>query len=92
MQGRATLRPAGAGIRSWEGAVALTLTAFALAGGVACSTVTNAAAKDPMQCERNPACSRGRASYADCTRQCVDDPECIARCDQVQKQNDQLGH
>ena len=46
-------------------------------GGVACSSVQNAAAKDPMTCERDPSCSRARTSYADCTRQCVDDPECV---------------
>jgi hypothetical protein len=49
------------------------------------ATVENAAAKDPMKCERNPACAHGRASYADCTKQCVDDPECVSRCKEVQQ-------
>jgi hypothetical protein len=59
---------------------------LALAGaGLSCgATVENAAAKDPMKCERNPACASGRASYADCTRQCVDDPECVSLCKQIQ--------
>ncbi len=63
--------------------------ASALAG---CATAENAAAKDPMKCERDPSCSRARSSYADCTRQCVDDPECVRRCDQMQRQIDSMGH
>jgi hypothetical protein len=57
-----------------------------------CGAAENAAARDPMKCERDPNCSRGRASYADCTKQCVDDPACTDRCGQVQKQTDSLGH
>jgi hypothetical protein len=64
-----------------------------LLGGFACGSVTNAAAtRDPMKCERDPSCARARGSYSDCTRQCVDDAECVKRCEQVQKQNDSLGH
>jgi len=57
----------------------------------ACGVAESAAARDPMMCERNPSCSKGRSSYADCTRQCVDDPDCIKRCEQVQKQVDSMG-
>jgi hypothetical protein len=60
-----------------------------LAGGAAACKSTgnaleNAAAKDPARCERDPSCSRGRSSYVDCTRQCVDDYECVQRCQQIQ--------
>jgi hypothetical protein len=75
-------------MRGVAGTVALCL---ALGGG-ACSSAQNAAARDPMKCERDPSCARGRASYADCTRQCADAPECIQRCEQVQRQTDNIGH
>jgi hypothetical protein len=55
----------------------------------ACSLFTKAAAKDPMQCERDPACAKYR-SYIDCSKQCVDDPECTDRCKSVQ--NPAVGH
>jgi hypothetical protein len=58
----------------------------------ACASVQNAAARDPMKCERDPHCSRGRSSYADCTRQCADNPECVGRCEQMQRQVDGVGH
>jgi hypothetical protein len=58
----------------------------------ACKATENAAARDPMRCERDPACARERSRYADCTRQCADNPECIDRCEQVQQQMDSLGH
>jgi len=58
----------------------------------ACASAENAAARDPMKCERDPNCSRARASYADCTRQCADNPECMSRCEQVQHQVDSMGH
>ncbi len=62
-----------------------------LCGAVcACASVQNAAARDPMKCERDPTCAKARASYADCTKQCVDDPECVSRCEQMQP--DRLGH
>lgn len=71
-----------------NGAIAVCL----VLGGVACGSATSAAGRDPMKCERDPSCARARGSYSDCTRQCVDDIECIKRCEQVQKQNDSLGH
>ncbi len=57
----------------------------------ACAASENAAARDPMRCERDPSCARARGGYADCTRQCADNPECVDRCQQVQKQVDSLG-
>jgi hypothetical protein len=45
-----------------------------------------------MRCERDPACSRARGSFPDCTKQCVDDQECESRCEQVQQQVDGVGH
>jgi hypothetical protein len=40
------------------------------------------AAKDPMRCERDPECLHLSKAY-DCPSQCVDDIECIKRCEQV---------
>ena len=48
--------------------------------------------KDPVMCERDPACAKARGAYADCSRQCVDEPECMDRCRQVQAGVDGLGH
>jgi hypothetical protein len=50
-----------------------------------CGTAQAAAAKDPVTCERDPACSKARGAYPDCTKQCVDDQECESRCEQVQQ-------
>ena len=58
----------------------------------ACGSAAATAAKDPMRCERDPACSRARGSFPDCTKQCVDDQECESRCEQVQQQVDGVGH
>jgi hypothetical protein len=58
----------------------------------ACGAAESAAARDPMKCERDPSCAKARGGYADCTRQCADNPECVDRCQQVQKQMDSLGH
>ena len=52
----------------------------------------NAAARDPMKCERDPSCSRERGRYPDCTRQCADNPECMRRCEEVQQGVDAMGH
>ncbi len=66
--------------------------ALAMLGLAACGAAQAAAARDPMHCERDPACSKARGAYPDCTRQCVDDPECMDRCRQVQEETDSLGH
>jgi hypothetical protein len=63
-----------------------------LLGVAACTSMQAAAARDPMHCERDPACSKARGAYPDCSRQCVDDPECVDRCRQVQEGTDSLGH
>jgi hypothetical protein len=68
------------------------LVALGLVVGVAgCGSAQAAAARDPMHCERDPACSKARGAYPDCTRQCNDDPECVDRCRQVQQGSDSLG-
>jgi hypothetical protein len=56
----------------------------------ACSSVRNAAARDPMKCEQDPACAKARGTYSDCTQQCVDNPECVDRCRGLQV--DRMGH
>ena len=71
-------------------AVALALALFA--GLAACNSLQGAAAKDPMRCERDPACSKAKSAYPDCSKQCVDDPACMDRCRQVQQGSDSLGH
>lgn len=58
---------------------ALTSLGPALAG---CRTMQAAAAKDPMRCERDPECLHLGKPY-DCPSQCVDDIECIKRCEMV---------
>jgi hypothetical protein len=68
------------------------MIACLLLGAPGCASTQSAAARDPMKCERDPSCARGRASYIDCTRQCVDDPQCMDLCSQVQSQSDSLGH
>ncbi len=59
-------------------------------GAVACASAQRAAERDPMKCERDPACSKARGSYADCSRQCNDDPACVDRCREMQ--TDRVGH
>jgi hypothetical protein len=56
----------------------------------ACGAAENAAARDPMRCERDPTCARARASFADCSKQCSDNPDCVDRCRQAQA--DRMGH
>jgi len=62
------------------------IVAFALAGlapmAAGCRTLRAAAAKDPMRCERDPECLH-RSKADDCPSQCVDDIECIKRCEMV---------
>jgi hypothetical protein len=62
------------------------------AGAPACGGPQSAAAKDPMKCERDPACASQRGRYPDCTRQCADDQECEKRCEEVQRSVDTMGH
>ena len=58
----------------------------------ACNATQNAAARDPMRCERDPACAKARGAYPDCARQCADESECMDRCRSVQQGTDGLGH
>jgi hypothetical protein len=51
-----------------------------------CNTVQNAAAQDPMKCERDPKCATHAEKSRDCVTVCVDDPACIDRCRQVSGQ------
>ncbi len=62
-------------------AFALLGSALALTGG--CSAVQNAAAQDPMKCERDPKCISHQDKSKDCVSVCVDDPACIDRCRQI---------
>ena len=62
--------------------VALALLAFGFMGVGGCATMRAAAAKDPMRCERDPECLHMSKAY-DCPSQCVDDSECVRRCEQV---------
>ena len=68
-------------------AAAVGLVAFA---ALAACGARNAAQRDPMKCERDPACAKARGSYSDCTQQCVDNPECVDRCRGAQV--DRMGH
>ena len=67
------------------------LLSLSLAPSAGCAAAQAAAAKDPMRCERDPACAKARGAYPDCARQCADDPECMDRCRQVQQGTDSLG-
>jgi hypothetical protein len=58
-----------------------------LLGG--CRSFERAAARDPMKCERDPACANKRGKMRDCATQCADDPACIERC--KQGETDTLG-
>jgi hypothetical protein len=73
-------------------AVALSASAVGVGGLGGCGSAKAAAAKDPMKCERDPSCGANRGRYPDCTRQCNDDEQCVARCEEVQQGVDHLGH
>jgi hypothetical protein len=68
--------------------MAMLLACAAVAG---CAASQSAAARDPMRCERDPACARARGKYIDCDQQCQDDPECVNRCKQARPDNG-IGH
>ena len=63
-----------------------------LASLVACNTLQKAAREDPMKCERDAKCDKKRTRTHDCSTQCIDDPACMSRCEQVQAPNGGLGH
>jgi hypothetical protein len=58
----------------------------------ACGSMQKAAQEDPQKCERDPKCEKKRMKSQDCSTQCVDDPACMERCEQIQKPNGPLGH
>jgi hypothetical protein len=64
----------------------LALVVASALGAVGCKTLTAAAARDPMKCERDPNCQKKRGRSMDCDAQCVDDYACIERCKSVQQQ------
>ncbi len=60
---------------------------IALAGALsACAASQRAAARDPQRCERDPACAAKQGKHRDCTSQCVDNIECMERCEQIRRQ------
>jgi hypothetical protein len=69
------------------------IAAWALFTGLGCgASEATQQARDPMKCERDPACAKARLAYPDCTKQCVDDPVCVERCAEVESTSDGLGH
>jgi hypothetical protein len=58
----------------------------------ACGAAQKAAQEDPQKCEQDPKCTKKRMRAADCSTQCVDDPACMERCEQMSKPNGPLGH
>ncbi len=63
----------------------------AAAGLSACAATEGAARRDPVRCERDPACARQKGAYSDCTQQCNDNPDCMDRCREAQP-DPGLGH
>jgi hypothetical protein len=59
----------------------LSLAAIALGG---CRSLENAAAKDPVKCERDPNCTKRSEKSRDCATQCADNPDCMRRCEMIQ--------
>jgi hypothetical protein len=61
--------------------------AFAAIASSACTTMQNAAAKDPQKCERDPKCNHRSDKSQDCITACSDNYDCMQRCDQVNAPN-----
>lgn len=68
------------GVRRSRVFVPFAIAVFTLAG---CRSLENAAAKDPVKCERDPRCARRSEKSKDCATQCADDPECMKRCEMI---------
>lgn len=49
----------------------------------ACATLEKSAAKDPQKCERDPECAGKQGKARDCSTACVDNIECMERCQQI---------
>jgi hypothetical protein len=71
---RATRRDTGAVLRALFG-LALLVTLAACRG--------YNPANDPMKCERDPNCQRRSDKSQDCATQCVDNLECMKRCEMM---------
>lgn len=69
--------------RPWWWSAALVAIAIATMG---CAASQKAAQKDPQKCERDPECAGKRGKSRDCTTQCVDNIECMERCESIQRQ------
>jgi len=63
----------------------VTLAAVGL-GGMGCRTVEHGAAKDPQRCERDPSCTKKQDKSRDCATACVDNIDCMERCQQINGQ------
>jgi hypothetical protein len=61
------------------------LALLVVLASAACGGAQNAAAHDPMKCERDPDCRAHQKAF-DCSAQCADDPACVDRCNQIQQQ------
>lgn len=69
----------------WRASLVLVLAVLgALIAG--CAASERAAQKDPQKCERDPECAKKRGKSRDCTTQCVDNIECMERCESIQRQ------
>jgi hypothetical protein len=77
--GGVDIRPRGRVVR---GLMRRLVLAFALVG-LGCSAVEKAAARDPMRCERDPACAGKLDKSRDCATACADDVDCTRRCEEV---------
>ncbi|MEO8877679.1 MAG: hypothetical protein ABI461_18950 [Polyangiaceae bacterium] len=58
-----------------------------IAAASSCTTLKNSAAKDPQKCEQDPKCNHRSDKSQDCITACVDNYDCIQRCDQVNEPN-----
>jgi hypothetical protein len=56
------------------------LLALAASG---CAAMEKAAARDPIVCERDPACERHLDKSHDCATACADDIACMRRCEEI---------
>lgn len=70
--------------------IPLALVGALAAALLGCGSAQSAARRDPMKCERDPACAKARSGYTDCSFQCNDDPACMDRCREME--SDRIGH
>jgi hypothetical protein len=65
----------------------IVMIVLAVISSAACTTLKNSAAKDPQKCEQDPKCQHRSDKSQDCITSCVDNYDCIQRCDQVNEPN-----